>query len=120
MALNTTYLTPYSQNSVDALPDFSLNPIKSGNDLFQIFLESRASSNDGPKEYELSGLELTDKSLHKFIDILENIYISDWYNKFSKNPIVPRKIRHILCFMIKKVSLQLQKIDWQKHIFEDG
>jgi len=100
------------------MPDFSRGPLKTGNDIFQFNLESGRSDQD--RSYELSGLKLTDASLHRFIDILENVYVSTWYNKFSSNPQVPRKIRHILCFMVKKISRQLQKIDFQKLFFEDG
>ena len=100
------------------MPDFSSAPLKTGNDFFQFNVESNRVDTD--RSYDLSGLALTDASLHRFIDILENVYVSTWYNKFSSNAQVPRKIRHILCFMVKKVSRQLQKIDFQKLVFEDG
>ena len=102
------------------MPNFCQRPLPTGNGLFKFDLESEQRNAEQNCKYELSGLKLTDAALHRFIDILESVYISTWYNRFSTNQQVPRKIRHILCFMVKKVARNLQKIDFQKLVFEDG
>lgn len=70
--------------------------------------------------YELSGNLQTDAALHKLLDVIEEIYLSTWFNNLSDNDQVPRKIRHIICFMIKKICRQVQKVDIQKLLFDDA
>ena len=53
---------------------------------------------DDPKSfkaesYPLSGMAETDKALHSLFDLIEKIYVRTWYNKFSANQCVPRKLR---------------------------
>ena len=51
--------------------------------------------------------------------MIEKVYIRSWYNKFSANESVPRKLRHIICFMTRKLSGRLEKMNIQEFIFED-
>jgi len=82
--------------------------------------KKRQSSSASEIPYELSGNLQTDAALHKLIDVIEEIYLSTWFNDLSDNDQVPRKIRHIICFMIKKICKQLQKVDIQKLLFEES
>ena len=61
-------------------------------------LRSPISEQDDPKSfkaesYPLSGMAETDKALHSLFDLIEKIYVRTWYNKFSANQCVPRKLR---------------------------
>ena len=78
---------------------------------------SPLSEQEDPKSfkaesYPLSGMAETDKALHSLFDLIEKIYVRTWYNKFSANQCVPRKLRWDQFCLVKHQSV-FQK--WKKN-----
>ena len=71
---------------------------------------SPLSEQEDPKSfkaesYPLSGMAETDKALHSLFDLIEKIYVRTWYNKFSANQCVPRKLRWDQFCLVKHQSV---------------
>lgn len=109
------------KNVIDPLPDYGKAPLETNNNMFK--MDDDDSDEVGQsfraESYPLSGKTLTDKQLHSLFDMIEKVYVRSWYNRFSANQSVPRKLRHIICFMTKKLSGRVEKMDIQQFIFED-